>query len=78
VQGFCGGSKGQSRSHCASASSERSMPTRIVRYGVCRHTLVKPEVTGYQATSAAFFYPGQWSSLMTLDRAEATGGTLVP
>jgi hypothetical protein len=54
------------------------MPTRIVRYGVCRHTLVKPEVTGYQATSAAFFYPGQWSSLMTLDRAEATGGTLVP
>src|SRR5687767_26820 len=44
VRGFCVGNSGWSRSHCASVSSERSMPTRIVRYEVCGDALMDEPV----------------------------------
>jgi oligopeptide transport system substrate-binding protein len=49
----------------------------VFAFNLAAVVLVKPEVTGYQATSADFFYPGQWASPMTLDLAEPLEGTPV-
>jgi oligopeptide transport system substrate-binding protein len=39
--------------------------------------VVKPEVTGYQATASDYFYPGQWASLTTLSLSPNVGATPV-
>jgi len=50
----------------------------IFAFNLAAVVLIKPEVIGYQATASDYFYPGQWSSLTTLDlvpRVEATPGS---
>jgi oligopeptide transport system substrate-binding protein len=39
----------------------------VFAYNLAMVVVVKPEVTGYQATASDAFFPGAWSSLMTLD-----------
>jgi oligopeptide transport system substrate-binding protein len=50
----------------------------VFGFNLATVVLVKPEVTGYQATASDAFYPGQWASLLTLDVAASGGGTPVP
>jgi oligopeptide transport system substrate-binding protein len=42
----------------------------VFAYNLATVVVIKPEVTGYQATASDYFYPGQWSSLTTLDVVE--------
>jgi oligopeptide transport system substrate-binding protein len=47
----------------------------VFAFNLATVVAIKPEVTGYQPTTADAFYPGQWASLLTLDlvpEAEAT------
>jgi oligopeptide transport system substrate-binding protein len=41
----------------------------VFAFNLATVVMVKPDVTGYQATASDYFYPGQWSSLTTLDLA---------
>ena len=50
----------------------------VFAYNLAMVVLVKPEVTGYQATASDAFYPGSWASLMTMDIARSGVGTPVP
>jgi oligopeptide transport system substrate-binding protein len=42
----------------------------VFAYNLATVVLIKPEVSGYQATASDTFYPGQWSSLTTLDLSQ--------
>jgi oligopeptide transport system substrate-binding protein len=47
----------------------------VFAFNLATVVAIKPEVTGYQPTTADAFYPGQWASLLSLDlvpEAEAT------
>ena len=49
----------------------------VFAFNLATVVLVKPELTGYQATASDYFYPGQWSSLTTLDLNPNAGATPV-
>jgi oligopeptide transport system substrate-binding protein len=49
----------------------------VFAFNLAMVVLIKPEVTGYQATASDAFYPGSWASLMTMDLATAGDGTPV-
>jgi oligopeptide transport system substrate-binding protein len=50
----------------------------VFAFNLAMVVLIKPEVTGYQATASDAFYPGSWASLMTMDIAPSGAGTPVP
>ena len=47
----------------------------VFGFNLATVNVIKPEVTGYAATSSDYFYPGQWASLLTLDLGAAEAGT---
>ena len=47
----------------------------VFAFNLASVVLINPEVTGYTATPSDTFYPGQWSSLLTLDMAADGGAT---
>jgi oligopeptide transport system substrate-binding protein len=49
----------------------------VFAFNLATVVLIKPEVTGYQETASDYFYPGQWSSLTTLDLSPNAGATPV-
>ncbi len=49
----------------------------VFAYNPATVVLIKPNVTGYRATTSDFFYPGQWASLLTLGLGGEAGGTPV-
>jgi len=50
----------------------------VFAFNLATVVLVKPEVTGYQATASDAFYPGQWASLTTLTLSPPGSGTPIP
>jgi oligopeptide transport system substrate-binding protein len=47
----------------------------VFAFNLATVVMVKPDVTGYQATASDYFYPGQWASLTTLNLNPNAGAT---
>jgi oligopeptide transport system substrate-binding protein len=50
----------------------------VFAFNLATVVMVKPNVTGYQATASDSFYPGQWASPMTLALSQGVSGTPIP